>query len=130
MTERADASGCIPSPGEGKGLGMGLRPFLMKGRWDGLEHPSRGLAIVIRGFILCVAQFVIRIQRPLFASEVKQIKIKNDFYFVFHTICAIFAMKVGVLLPFTAPRRPVIFLNGAKAKLALLFIIVVRNLGL
>ena len=89
-----------------------------------------GLAIVIRGFILCVAQFVIRIQRPLFASEVKQIKIKNDFYFVFHTICAIFAMKVGVLLPFTAPRRPVIFLNGAKAKLALLFIKVVRILGL
>ena len=43
MTERADASGCIPSPGEGKGLGMGLRPFLMKGRWDGLEHPSRRL---------------------------------------------------------------------------------------
>ena len=43
MTERADASGCIPSPGEGKGLGLGLRPFLMKGRWDGLEHPSRRL---------------------------------------------------------------------------------------
>ena len=59
MTERADASGCIPSPGEGKGLGLGLRPLLMKERWEWLEHPSRRLGIIdIRGGILSVAQFV------------------------------------------------------------------------
>ena len=42
MTERADASGCIPSPGEGKGLGLGLRPLLMKERWEWLENPYEG----------------------------------------------------------------------------------------
>ena len=43
MTERADASGCIPSPGEGKGLGLGLKPLLMKKGLGLLEHPSRRL---------------------------------------------------------------------------------------
>ena len=59
MTERADASGCIPSPGEGKGLGMGLRPFLMKGRWDGLEHPSRRLGHRYPGlhFVCCPIRY-------------------------------------------------------------------------
>ena len=67
MTERADASGYIPSPGEGKGLGLGVRPLLMKERWEWLESPSRRLGIIdIRGFILCVAQFVTRKNQNLF----------------------------------------------------------------
>ena len=79
MTERADASGCIPSPGEGKGLGLGVEasPYEIalprqtgepEGvRWEWLESPSRRLGIIdIRGVILCVAQFVTRKNQNLF----------------------------------------------------------------
>ena len=44
MTERADASGCIPSPGEGKGLGLGSRPLLRTRRGgSGWDPQAKGL---------------------------------------------------------------------------------------